>query len=478
MGAMAADLLNLTGVLLVVLASSFVASLVPGRAVPEVVFFVFLGAIVGPNCLGLVHETSSLTLISRLGLGFLFLTAGYELDPAELMGTMGRHATASWAASMAIALVVVPLLGLDLAETGSLAFAIALTTTAYGTLVPIMRDRELSGTRVGEVIESYGAIGELLPVVAMSVLLTPDRSKAASVVYLLVFVGICLLVAWQADRAKRLGTRLYRFLKASSESASQVTVRTTVLLLVALLLLAELMELDAVLAAFAAGFVLRFVTPDNHSLADRLQTVSNGFFVPVFFVCSGLGISLTAVAQDPVLLLLYVALLLLVRGGVVVASLGIFPETRDMPAAEKVSASLYCTMALPLIVALTEAATDAGAMSGSMASVLVTAGAITVLVIPVITSLLRNVVAVHPVEAIQEIHDSPDEARRIWEQHVRERRDAVRRFHEEAAREREQGHWMSSSDYLAREYDRRRRDASRRHGRHGHASDDEPEGDG
>lgn len=454
---MAHELLMLVWILAIVFASSFVASLIPGRAVPEVVFFVFLGAILGPNGFGLVQETDSLAVISRLGLGFLFLLAGYELDPAELMGTMGRHAALSWLVSMALALAVTPLLGLNLAETGDLAFAIALTTTAYGTLVPIMRDRGLLGTPVGKVVESYGAMGELLPVLAMSVLLSPSRSRLASVIYLAVFVGLCVFVAKRAERAKRIGTKMFTFLRDNSEATTQPTVRTSVLLLVALLLLAEVMDLDAVLAAFAAGFILRYIAPDDKSLADRLQTVGNGFFIPIFFVCSGLGIDLSAVGADPLLLVLYTVLLLVVRGMVVAVSLSVFKETRGLTQGEKISASLYCTMALPLIVALTETATAAGAMSDEMASVLVTAGALTVLIIPIITATTRTVTALHPVEAAQEIRHNPDEARHIWEEHLRDRRLEVERFHEVVDSQRAKGRWVSSADYLARSRDVRKR---------------------
>ena len=124
------NLCMLAVIMALVLGCSFLASLIPGRPVPEVVFFVFAGAIVGPNCLGLVQPLDGLALISRLGMGLLFLMAGYELDPRELAGRMGRHAAVCWAVSAALAFLVTPRLGLGLSPTGTAAFAIALTTTA------------------------------------------------------------------------------------------------------------------------------------------------------------------------------------------------------------------------------------------------------------------------------------------------------------------------------------------------------------
>lgn len=439
-------------IMALVLGCSFVASLIPGRPVPEVVFFVFAGAIVGPNCLGLVQPLDGLALMSRLGMGFLFLMAGYELDPKELAGKMGRHSAVCWAVSAAIAFVVTPHLGLDLSSTGTAAFAIALTTTAYGTLVPIMRDRELGGTQVGRVVESYGAMGEILPVLAMSLLLSPHRSTSMNLAALVGFFLLCLIVAVRAERAREVGSRLSEFLHKNAENAgSQPTLRAAVLLLVALLALAEALDLDAVLAAFAAGFILRHVvgTDEEHRIMQKVEIVGNGLFVPVFFVYSGLGIDFAAVGENPGLLVTFVALLLLVRAVPLGASLSVFPETRDMPLGEKVSASLYCTMALPLIVALTEAATRVGAMDAQMASVLVTSGALTVLVIPIITSLSRVAISAHPVEAAREVAESPHDLQRIVHEHQEHAHLVAERFHEERRELRKRGVRLSSADFLA-----------------------------
>lgn len=451
---MVENLCMLAVIMALVLGCSFLASLIPGRPVPEVVFFVFAGAIVGPNCLGLVQPLDGLALISRLGMGFLFLMAGYELDPRELAGRMGRHAAVCWAVSAALAFLITPRLGLGLSPTGTAAFAIALTTTAYGTLVPIMRDRGLGGTRVGRVVVAYGAMGEILPVLAMSLLLSPHRSTSMNLAVLAGFFVLCLVVAVRAERARDVGSRLSDFLHQNAENAgSQPTLRAAVLLLVALLALAEMLDLDAVLAAFAAGFILRHVVgrDGGHRVMQKVEIVGNGLFVPAFFVYSGLGIDFAAVGADPGLLLTFMALLLAVRAIPLGLSLSAFPETRDMPLGEKVSASLYCTMALPLIVALTEAATRAGAMDEQMASVLVTSGALSVLAIPVITSFFRVAIAAHPVEAAREVAERPEELRRIIHEHQEHAHEVAERFHEERRELRRRGVRLSSADFLAQE---------------------------
>ena len=437
---MVANLCMLAAMTTAVVLCSFVASLIPGRPVPEVVFFVVAGVVLGPGCLGVVNATPGLDLVGRLGMGLLFLMAGYELDLRELTGSMGRHAALCWAVSFGAALLLTPALGLGLDQTGVAAFSIALTTTAYGTLVPIMRDRELGGTSVGEVIESYGAMGEILPVVAMSLLLSPSRSLGANVAVLVGFVAFCVFVASRGRWAAEMGSRLSRFLHENAESSSQPTLRTVVALLCALLAIAAVLDLDAVLAAFAAGFILRHVTPAEHGhrLMDKVEALGNGLFVPVFFVYSGIGIELAAVGERPGLLVGFVALLLLIR-------------------ALPLLASLYCTMALPLIVALTEAAAACGAMDEQMASVLVCAGALTVLVIPIITSLSVRAVAAHPVDAVHEVMEHPHDLREIVHEHHVHAHEVAEELREERRHLHEEGVQLSSADFLARKAELRRR---------------------
>ena len=80
--------------------------------------------------------------------------------------------------------------------------AIVLTTTALGTLMPILKERELMETRVGESILAYGTWGELCPVLAMALLLS-SRAEWKTVLILLAFIALCVLVAVVPARAQQ-----------------------------------------------------------------------------------------------------------------------------------------------------------------------------------------------------------------------------------------------------------------------------------
>lgn len=380
---MAVDFVSVAIIALVSALVPIVARLIPGRVVPETVFLLLFGAILGPSVFGVVHLDETVTFLSDLGVAFLFLLAGFEIKPSNLTGKLGVHALATWLVTLGIAFGVVFFSGIGSESPfGGLAVAIALTSTALGTLMPILKERGLLGSSVGRAVIAFGTWGELGPVLAMALLLSA-RSAWASAVILGCMLLLCVLIGRFAKGFQKRASRVFDFIVEGSQTTSQTYVRFTVLLLVALVAFSAVFDLDIVLGAFAAGFVLRYVVPpQNHSLEMKLEAMAYGFFIPLFFIVSGVKIDLSAVGAKPAMLVGFIVLLLLVRFLPIMVDLRINRETRRMPRKERLSVALYCTTALPIIVAVTGLAVDAGAMTSETASVLVCAGAVTVLVMP------------------------------------------------------------------------------------------------
>lgn len=152
--------------------------------------------------------------------------------------------------------------------------------------------------------------------------------------------------------------------------------------------LAFLFQLDVVLGAFAAGFILRFATPNgNHTLNLKLEGVGYGFLIPVFFVVSGASIDVKAVVANPALLITFIIMLLLVRAVPVFVATTLDHRVNPLDPQDKLTVSLYFTTALPLIVAVTSLAVQGGTMHQTTASTLVAAGAVTVFLMPLLGGL-------------------------------------------------------------------------------------------
>lgn len=152
--------------------------------------------------------------------------------------------------------------------------------------------------------------------------------------------------------------------------------------------LAFLFQLDVVLGAFAAGFILRFVTPNgNHTLNLKLEGVGYGFLIPVFFVVSGASIDVKAVVANPALPITFIIMLPLVRAVPIFVATTLDHRVNPLDPQDKLTVSLYCTTALPLIVAVTSLVVQGGTMHQTTASTLVAAGAVTVFLMPLLGGL-------------------------------------------------------------------------------------------
>ena len=354
---MPTDFISLFTAALVAATAPIIAKLVPRGLVPETVILLLAGALLGPYMAGVIELTDSIDMLSELVLAFLFLLAGYEINPKSLSGTQGKKGLATWFISMAIALVLVLLSpSLSVSHIDGLAVAIALTTTALGTLMPIIKERDLEGTPVGEGILSFGTWGELCPVLAMALLLS-SRSKWQTLLILAIFVAICVIMAIVPAKARRGGHRIHQFLMHKRNTTSQTFVRVTVVLLIGLVTVSAVFSLDIVLGAFAAGFVLRYIIPEgDHELESKLDAIGYGFLIPVFFVVSGAKIDLAGVGENPLLLVLFICALLLVRAVPIVVALSLGKGEGKLSMHNRITVALYCTTALPLIVAVTSVA--------------------------------------------------------------------------------------------------------------------------
>lgn len=351
--------------------------------VAEVVLMLGLGIIFGPEVLGWIQLDEAIDLLAELGLAFLFFAAGLELEKHAIQGRSGKLALLGWGVSAVIALLVAGLLEAAGVIDYFLGVAICLTSTALGTLLPILRDKGLLKSPFGTYFMGAGAIGEFGPVLAISLLLT-TKSFGMAVLSLVLFGAFALLFAKIPTLLRT--DRILSVIERGQETSAQTVVRLTALLLVALLALAEGFDLDVVLGAFIAGIIIRQLIPAHQEgvLQTKVEGIAFGVFIPIFFIVSGARLDIESILANPSPLLIFFILLLVVRG---VPQFFLYrraiPDTK-----ERAGFSLYVATALPIIVAVTTVQLSAGVMSSATAAALVGAGALSVLVFPLLAQVL------------------------------------------------------------------------------------------
>ncbi len=362
-----------------------VAALVPifigllNLRIAEVVFLLGFGILVGPHVLGLIHITQTIELFNELGLGLLFFLAGYELDPAAIRGDSGKLAITGWLASIAISFGITWFLWHTGYIHDFLGVTIAFCSTALGTLLPIIRDRGQLHTPFGRLFLGAGAAGEFGPILAIALLLG-SQSTIIEVGLLLLFALVAILLYFAPGF---LATeRVVAIVERGHRTSSQTAVRWTMLLVLGLLFISTILGFDAVLGAFVAGLITRRYAPEHleNKLIPKIEAIGFGFFIPLFFVVSGANLDVQSIIANPMRLLLFFVLLFVIRG---LPQYVLYRSALPVPA-ERARFSLYVATALPILVAITSLELRDGIMLPSTAAALVGAGALSVLVFPLL----------------------------------------------------------------------------------------------
>jgi Kef-type K+ transport system membrane component KefB len=373
----------------VAVGASLLASAV-GRVakVPLVVFEILLGLLLGPSILGWIPESDDVDLLAHFGLAFLFFMAGNEIDFAAIKGRPIKRASLGWLVSLAVGITLGVLLAPD--PISGVYIGIALASTALGTLMPMLRDAGELKTPFGLAVIAVGAIGEFGPLVAVSLFLSGRRPLSAALV-LIAFAVVSGLAILVVSRGTHI--RFHRLIAATLHTSGQFAVRFVVLMIAALVGLSLALGLDMLLGAFAAGVICRMLLagarrPDAEAVEGKLEAVAFGVFVPIFFINTGIKFDLAALFANPHTLLLlpiFLALLLIVRGVP-----GAFSAPRGSTFADRGALTLLSGTALPIIVAVTDFALKDGALTKGIATALVGAGMLSVLIFPIIALTLRK----------------------------------------------------------------------------------------
>jgi Kef-type K+ transport system membrane component KefB len=381
---------------LAVVAAAAIAALIGGIAgrrmlLPVVVVEIVLGIVIGPDVLGFAEPDDFLDFFASLGLGMLFFFAGYEIDFERIRGSPLRLAAWGWLLSLTLAYGLGGLLAaagvvLSLVFTGS-----AMATTAIGTLIPILRDADELRTRFGKYLLGAGAMGEFGPILLITLLFSTKRAPAEAAI-LLGFIGVAVVTAIVAVRGVGHGWPL---LERTIETSGQLAIRIAVVTIFALATLAASLGLDLLLGGFVAGVIVRVALKDREVAVfeSKLTAVGYGFFIPFFFVVSGIKFDLAELTDDPddlLKMLMFLALFLVVRG---VPAMVLYRRVLD--ARDRAALAFFSATQLPLVVAITTIAVDRGHMRTSTATSLVAAGILSTLIFPLL-GLRQRAGAVEP----------------------------------------------------------------------------------
>jgi Kef-type K+ transport system membrane component KefB len=378
-------------VVAIAFAAPFVLGLFPSIRLPSPVLEIVAGIIVGPSVLNWAQDDETVAVMATIGLAFLLFLAGIEIDFSKLRGPVLRLASVGFALSLVVAVIVsFALHGANVVQT-PLLVAIVLSATSLGVIVPVLKDAGESASTFGQLVIAAGSIADFGAIILLSAFFSGEGGTGSTLLLigsLFAVAAAVLFFVRGAEHSRAITAALVRL----QDTTAQIRVRAAVVLLIGFAALAEQFGLEAILGAFAAGAVLTLVDQDRemtHPLfRTKLEAMGFGFFVPVFFVTTGLKFDLNALLDNPSNLAkvpIFLAALLLARGLPALAYRGAIDNRRV------VVAGILQATSLPFIVAATTIGVEMGLMGSAESSALVAAGLLSVLLFPLIgLTLLRR----------------------------------------------------------------------------------------
>ena len=363
-----------------------------GLRLPSIVVEILLGIAVGPQVLGWATRDEPVEVLSLVGLAFLLLLAGLEVDYDRFRGRLLRLTALGYVVSVAIALVIgLALKAGDLVRS-PLLVAIMLSATGLGIILPILKDAGETATPFGQVVIAGASIAEVVPIVLLSLFFSGEGGVGAGAVLLATFAVFVLAVGaaiFTAEHSMRLSLTFMRL----QDTTAEIRVRGAFLLLIVFVVLASRFGLEAILGAFLAGATLKLLDRDDamtHTFFRRkLEAVGFGVFVPFFFVATGLRLDVeslfasgSALARVPI----FLGALLVIRG---------LPAFLYRPLAERreqlLAGGLLQATSLSFLIVAGQLGIDLELISAVNYTALVAAGLLSVIVFPLVAlGLLRR----------------------------------------------------------------------------------------
>lgn len=293
--------------LLIVLFAALATPLITARfhltRMPTAISEIIMGIIIGKTGLNIVQTDASLQYISSLGVIMLIFLGGMEIDfsllePKKDKDVFSPLGTSIW--GFVSVLIMSVILSTFMYVTGIFSeFVLAVilfSTIALGVIISLLKEVGLLSTNYGQTILLTSAFGEFIPLLALTVYSAVKQQNYLSVFGLPVIFIIAIILL-------RRFNRIYIFFEGIDKSTTQLDIRLAFFLIFILVTFAEQIGAENILGAFLAGAVMKLLKPKADT-EEKLSSMGYGFFIPVFFITTGVNLNLRTLLTNKQALIL------------------------------------------------------------------------------------------------------------------------------------------------------------------------------
>jgi len=262
---------------------------------PLIVSFIFVGVLVGPYGLNLLHSVEKIHLLSEMGIAVLLFVVGLKLD-LTLIRTSGKVALAAGLGQVLFTSVFGYFIsvGLGFEPVTSLYIAVALTFSSTIIIVKLLSDKKEIQSLHGQISIGFLIVQDIVVILAMIVLSaigTQSDYSLVNEIFLVVVKGIgMIIVVLLLIRyvMTRLASRMAR--------TPELLVLFSLAWAIALAALSDFMGFSKEVGAFLGGISLAS-TPYREVISGRLVSLRD-FLLFFFFVHLGSQVNITLLGEQ------------------------------------------------------------------------------------------------------------------------------------------------------------------------------------
>lgn len=278
--------------------------------VPTAVAEIIVGIIMGSSGFNLITSTHDLTFLSNLGVILLMFLSGMEIDFDLLQRKNNpkgksqagkavdplKTAITAFIGIVIMAFVLAYVLRLTGLFSEVMLAAIILMTVALGVVIATLKEKDILGRPIGQTILLTAVLGEVIPLLLLTIYASINGGNAEQLwLIILLFVAAIFLL--------RRFKQPYLWFAKITKSTTQLDIRLAFFLIFALVTVAETVGAENILGAFLAGMVMKLLEP-SEATKDKLTSIGYGFFIPIFFIMTGVGLNLRSLFAHPSSLML------------------------------------------------------------------------------------------------------------------------------------------------------------------------------
>ncbi len=369
--------------------------------IPPVIVEIMLGFVVGKNMLNLLPETSYMDFLALTGFLFLLFMSGLGIDVNQIMSSMPRGrlkfsqviqnplliAILIYIGNLILSVLAALILRNFVAIDDIIFLSLVIPTVALSIVAPVLKEQGDIGKKHGQVIMLVGAISTIASIILISLYSGVLREGLNSELFLFLIIFATFFFAVFAGRYMIKIPLFKSLLYRLAHAASQIRVRGTIALIFGFVTVAYLIKVELVLGAFLTGILLSiFLAKERSALIIKLDGMSYGFFVPVFFIMVGANLDISALDQFDNSYL-FLAVLLVCMFAVQVIPTMLMSKVFGIKTA--LSSGLLLTSRLGLTIASAQIGLQLGVISPAVNAAIVIVSIVSSIIAPVLYNQLH-----------------------------------------------------------------------------------------